>query len=154
MREAFGGTFMLKLGLVFLVIYISLMAAAINYSKAFRMKNQIINIIEHYQYSGSSDPNDKAITEINNYLKGVANTKPGEAVCKNASENTNNSNGYTYTEEGACIIHMGMLDSVVGSSTRYYKVVTFITININFFDMDFNIPVSGETKVIYEYETT
>ena len=49
MRDAFGGTFMIKLGLVFLVVYVSFMAVAINYAKAFRVKNQIINIIEQYQ---------------------------------------------------------------------------------------------------------
>ena len=153
MKEAFGGTFMIKLGLVFLILYISFMAAAINYAKAFRMKNQIINIIEHYQYSGTHDPNDKALIEINNYLSNVDYVKAPESTCKNISENTNNSDGYTYID-GTCIIHMGMLGSVVGSSTRYYKVVTFISIDINFLNLNFNIPVSGETKVIYEHETT
>ena len=44
MRDAFGGVFMIKLALIFIIIYVSFMAVAINYAKAFRVKNQVINI--------------------------------------------------------------------------------------------------------------
>ena len=35
MRESFGGAFMLKVAIVFIVIYVSFMAIAINYAKAY-----------------------------------------------------------------------------------------------------------------------
>ena len=44
MREAFGGTFTIQLILLFLAIYIAFIAVALNYAKAFRVKNQIINM--------------------------------------------------------------------------------------------------------------
>ena len=40
---------MIKLVLIFIVIYVSFMAVAINYAKAFRVKNEVINIIEQIQ---------------------------------------------------------------------------------------------------------
>lgn len=147
MREAFGGTFMLKLALVFLVIYVSFMAVAINYAKAFRVKNQVINIIEQYQYNGETT--GVAIDQINSYLASIAynfngNTKVKE-TCKNIA---GGSDKYIFTDQGACIIPKGDMGNF-GNSTRYYKVVTFINIDFNFFNIHMTIPISGETKVIY-----
>ena len=38
MRDAFGGTFMIQIFLVFILIYISFTALALNYAKAFKAK--------------------------------------------------------------------------------------------------------------------
>lgn len=46
MREAIGGTQLFYLVLIFLTIYILFMAGVINYGRAFRQKNSIINMIE------------------------------------------------------------------------------------------------------------
>ena len=46
MRDAVGGTFMIKIFLIFLALYIIFVGVAVNYVKAFRVKNRIINIIE------------------------------------------------------------------------------------------------------------
>lgn len=46
MRDAFGGVFMTNLFLVFIVIYVAFTAVSLNYAKAFRIKNQIIDYIE------------------------------------------------------------------------------------------------------------
>lgn len=57
MRDAFGGAFMLQLMLIFLVIYVSLLAVGYNYAKAFRTKNFIIDYIERYEgYNELSAP--------------------------------------------------------------------------------------------------
>ena len=45
MRDAVGGAFMIKLLLVFLAVYTIFIAIAINYAKAFRVKNKILDII-------------------------------------------------------------------------------------------------------------
>ena len=46
MRDAFGGAFMIKLFLVFIFIYICFTALALNYARAFKVKNKIISYIE------------------------------------------------------------------------------------------------------------
>lgn len=46
MRDAFGGEFMLRLFLVFIFIYIMFSAVSLNYAKAFRLKNSIIDYLE------------------------------------------------------------------------------------------------------------
>lgn len=51
MRDAFGGTFMIKLFLVFIAIYIGFTAIALNYAKAFKVKNKIIEYLESSEIS-------------------------------------------------------------------------------------------------------
>ena len=49
MREAIGGALLIKLVMFFIVIYTCFLAIAVNYSITFRVKNQIINLIESYE---------------------------------------------------------------------------------------------------------
>lgn len=51
MRDAFGGTFMIQLLIVFIVIYVSFTALALNYAKAFKAKNAIIEYLEKNEIS-------------------------------------------------------------------------------------------------------
>ena len=46
MRDAFGGSFMIKLFLVFIFIYMFFTAIALNYAKAFKVKNKVIDYLE------------------------------------------------------------------------------------------------------------
>lgn len=149
MRESFGGAFMLKLAIVFIVVYVSFMAVAVNYAKAFRVKNQVINIIEQYQYNGETSDTNPAIKEINRYLASVPYNFGSNTEVKKTCENiAGEGNEYIFTRTGACIIPKGTMGKF-GNSTRYYKVVTFIDIDFNFFDIHLTVPISGETKVIY-----
>ena len=58
MRDAVGGTFMIKLILVFLAVYIIFMGAALNYAKAFRVKNKVMDIIEQNEGMEEADFNN------------------------------------------------------------------------------------------------
>ena len=46
MREAIGGTMLMQIVLVFLIVYIMFMAVVINYGRVFRAKNNLITFIE------------------------------------------------------------------------------------------------------------
>ena len=43
MRDAFGGVFMFRLMLVFIVIYVAFTAISFKYAKSFRVKNSVID---------------------------------------------------------------------------------------------------------------
>ncbi|MDD3305005.1 MAG: hypothetical protein PHT75_02630, partial [Bacilli bacterium] len=49
MRESVGATFLIKIMVVFIVLYNSMLAIAVNYAMVFRVKNQIINLLEQYE---------------------------------------------------------------------------------------------------------
>lgn len=49
MRDSFGGVFMMRLMLVFIVIYVAFTAVSFKYAKSFRVKNKVIDIVEQNQ---------------------------------------------------------------------------------------------------------
>ena len=61
MRDAFGGTFMIQIFIVFILVYISFTALALNYAKAFKVKNFIVDYLEE--------------EEIMNLLVDIPNTR-------------------------------------------------------------------------------
>lgn len=143
MREAFGGAFTIKLMLIFLAIYIAFIAVALNYAKAFRVKNKIIDIIE--QNEGIDSYNDtkegSVIGDINSYLNTVSYNVNLANIKNNNTENINcYDRGYCIEETTAPVTD--------GITSKYYKVTTYININFPFFKLNFNIPITGETRKI------
>lgn len=150
MKEAVGGSWILGIVVTFIVLFASFIAVAINYTKAFRVKNEIINIIERNEgLTTSGTPGvagESAQDQINEYL-----TETGY----NQSEITNLScpeEIYGDDREGAlqepgnyCV---RLIDDGSGS-TGYYKVTTFVIIEFPMFGMGITVPVSGETKTLY-----
>lgn len=151
MREAFGGTFMIKLMLIFLTIYIAFIAVALNYAKAFRVKNKIIDIIE--QNEGISDYNDvsdkSVIGSINTYLNSVSYYVSLDNITASYDED----NDSYCNKRGYCIEGTSSPDNGNGITSKYYKVTTYININFPFFGLDFRIPITGETRKIERINT-
>jgi hypothetical protein len=142
MRESFGGAFMIKLILAFIIIYVSFMAVAVSYAKAFRVKNGIVNILEQNQYTGNVNISDAVIVKVDDYLKKIPYYVPSASI-----KNSCDSYEGNLTEQGACIVPMGSVDD----SSRYYKVITYIAIDFPFFDIHTIIPISGETSTIKDW---
>ena len=130
MREAMGGALLLKLVMIFIVIYVCFLAIAINYSITFRVKNQIINLIEAYE--GLENAEESIENYVNNigYFRGLGTVR--------RDENCNYA--------GYCIYE---IDSERG---KYYRVVTYVSFDFPVLGQITNFPVSGETKVIYKPE--
>ena len=143
MREAFGGAFTIKLMLIFLAIYIAFIAVALNYAKAFRFKNRIIDIIEQNEGIDSYDDTKEGsvIGNINSYLNTVGYYVNLANIKNNNTENINcYDRGYCIEETTAPVTD--------GITSKYYKVTTYININFPFFKLNFNIPITGETRKI------
>lgn len=136
MREAFGGTFTIKLMLIFLAIYIAFIAVALNYAKAFRVKNKIIDIIEQSEgisnYTDTGD--DSVIGRINSYL---------QSVSYHVGTVKNPDATYCNDKLGYCIE-----ESTKVNNSLYYTVTTYIRIEFPFFGLDFSVPIKGETRKI------
>ena len=150
MREAIGGTFLFNIMIVFIFFFAAFLAIAINYSQAFRIKNQIINYIE--QYEGMN--NDTSKNEIVDYIKdaGYYRDQPcdcddGDYSCGNTNDSRNggavsNSSG-SYTVKGLCVRE---LENRNGD--KYYRVTTFVGFELPVIGNMINFEVKGETKII------
>ena len=143
MQEAFGGTFMLKLFMVFFIIYVFFLSIALNFAKIYRVKNNVINILEQYQYDPRSSTHNEVIKKVENYLASV----PYEYKFIENDRNCKNGDS-TLKDLGVCVIQKGE------NGKFYYSVSTFYRIDFPFFtnlglDWDpFSVSASGETIVI------
>lgn len=144
MKEGMGGTFMIYVLLVFLAVYITFLAVAFNYARAFRVKNKVIDIIEQNEGMDFVDNSDSStLGQIESYLGQVSYVVAG--IDRNDCPLTEYE--YINDERGYCI------DEVTGTNGKYYRVKTFIKLEIPFLDLGFTIPVKGETRKIERIDT-
>lgn len=138
MKDAFGGSFILRIMLVFFVVFICFMTVAINLSKTYRIKNNIINILErsnpkNFDTNGNNDTKSK----IDSYLRRVAYNYNNQKIKDDCTDNGGK------LLSGVCIVEKKENNSV------YYRVITYFVVDFPLFDLGILIPISGETKTIY-----
>lgn len=137
MREAIGGTWLTQLIILFMLIFVAFLALSLNYTKAFKVKNEVMTIIEKRE--GLTSGPDGSIEIINNYLK--ANNYRVTRACEKGSYGITDLNRYS-------------AELVTGNAQKYYYCVSkikspstnhegkvFYKVNISFY---FNLPVLGD----------
>lgn len=150
MRESIGGTWIVGIVIVFIVIFTSYLALSVNYSKAFKVKNGIIEIIEE-----NEGLTDKAQSQIVNYLNlagyyvyGNCNKVDPEYTDGELNgvltgyEKQGSSNRYKY-----CVYERTINNDTL--ERKYYRVTVFFKFDIPLLDNIFTFPVTGETKAVY-----
>ncbi|MBR1416211.1 MAG: hypothetical protein IJ572_00135 [Bacilli bacterium] len=80
MRQSIGGSWVFMIVVLFTLIFASYLALTINYSRSFRVKNEVLNIIEK-----SQGFTDNGVKLINNYLSQAGYKTTG--TCK-VADNT------------------------------------------------------------------
>ena len=118
MREAVGGTLLLKIVLVFLVVYIGFMAIILNYGKTFRIKNKLINFIEQSE--------------------GLAKVEDLENEAKRLSYNLSSAGSDDW-------LRVCYYSTAKG---YYYRLSVYIRFNLPLVNNKLLIPITGETRLI------
>lgn len=135
MRESIGSAMLFYIIITFVVIIIITLVGSLSYSKAFKLKTKIVDIIERYH--GYDADNEEQQDEIDSLLSKVG-YRVGKSSCE--ANNLSNSN-YNYC--------------VYGYNTPkgpYYKVVVFIEFELPIINTVLRFPLSGETEIIYLVE--
>lgn len=158
MKEAFGGTFMLKLVMIFFVIYVTFLTFALQIAKTYRIKNYVINYFEQHQFKiddngspGFVNQSDGTVLEtyLSNIPYNINSVDPAYCQQKFGS-GTNDKNIVSY--KGMCVQKKGVKEVDSKLKSAYYKVYVFIKIDWPFMDIKTVIPISGETMTIrYNY---
>lgn len=121
MREAFGGEFMIRLMLVFIVIYIGFAAVSLNYAKAFRVKNKVISYIEEHDITNLENLN------CENGLAPIISNLEYTKTC-------NNGNDIIYNDEeqvtGYCCNGVVIITKEITDNNYTYTVNTYADWNI------------------------
>lgn len=141
MRDAFGGVFMMRLMLVFIVIYVAFTAVSLNYAKAFKIKNKIIDVVEQ-----------KEITDIASFFNGGngKNTEQFDNIISRANytKQCNNGNGEIKNKDGAATgyCYRGIIieknEAKSTKDTIYYNIYTYADWNLG--ALNLLLALSGE----------
>lgn len=163
MRESIGGAWIITIVVLFIVLFSGYLAVSINYTKAFKVKNFIINTIEQNEgfskYSGN-DINTASIQTleadkttqgyITAYLKSTGYfTTENETEMRrrcNGENSLSGSNEEYYYAGGYCI---KKICNYSGYGAPYYKVTTFIKFQIPIIQTAMLIEINGETKPLF-----
>lgn len=156
MREAIGGTWLTQIIIVFMLIFVAFLALTLNYAKAFKMKNDLLTIIEEREGMTISKNGtlNGSIGLINNYLE-----KNGYTILRTCPEGSygvsdlhseamnyidvgNNAKRYYY-----CITkHKAPSTNYRGKV--YYQVTISLKFNLPILGDLFTFEVSGNTEDI------
>ncbi len=147
MREAIGSSFVLNFIITFIIIFILIFVGTLTYTKAYKVKNKIVDTIEYYdgKVTNGNRLNSDVQTEIDKKLKTIgyridnknSNCSPdgrirGTAISKNNS-------GYRYC------IYKNTTDR-----GDYYEVIAYAYLEIPIIGAKLEFPVYGETKIFMD----
>lgn len=158
MKEAIGGTWIYGIVLVFIVVFATFVSVSTNYSRCFRIKDEIVLVIEHYK-----GVNDQSVEAIEKYLNGIAYHSTGECPddggdWKGLNLKGDVQNGYGAGKPNYCVqkhelvkrtSNTTVADGPIGHPERaYYSVAVFFKLDWPILRTLFTITITGETSVV------
>ncbi len=160
MREAIGGTWLFNLVIFFVLLFAGYMCLSINYSKAFNVKDKIINEIERnggIKNISNTDNTDETINNITSYLSEVGYRTTGscegyEYGCNRNGKCVSNSSGSNYSY---CLTEVkadkNYKNAIQGEFiyVSYYKVKVFYQLDLPVLHQLFGFNIKGDTKPLY-----
>lgn len=142
MKESISNSYIFGIIIVFVGIIIVILVGSLSYSKAFKIKTQLISIIERYR--GYDNNNTTLNKEIDEFLKTSGyKVSSVRSVSKcptvNGVQAMNRTKNYDY-----CIYRFST------NKGDYYRVTVFISFDVPVISSYLRIPMSGETRIIYD----
>lgn len=153
MREAIGASWIMIIVLTFIALFSGYLALSINYSKAFRMKDGIVDRLEKH-----SGPNTDSVEDIDNLMSEINYNSRGSCdmlsngdagvdfIGVNRTMVTKNPTSGTYNY---CVSKVNAFNPSGQMTSAYYKVVVFFSLSFPVFDDLLSFHVSGETINIF-----
>lgn len=159
MREAIGGTWLFQIVIVFILLFTGFMCLSINRSKAFNVKNYILETIQ--SHNGDVD---ESLPDIVEYMKSNAyrttgkKSDPIELKCDNkkATYDCYNRDGKKDNQNPVFCLAKISADSKKGCLPNefddlpdmyYYRIEVFYQLDLPFFHDLFSFKITGDTKM-------
>lgn len=160
MRESIGGISIFQIAIIFVLIFTAVMCITINRSKAYAVKDKVLDIVQtNAVRRGSKDKLDsETIKDITNYMK-----ESGYRITSKCP------NGYTgYNRDGVetgggqsviCLRANSVKDGFDKYSKKigkddlpdmyYYDILLFYQIDVPIISDFFKLSLKGSTKILY-----
>ena len=138
MKEAIANVGVFNLIIIFITVLLSFFVGSLGYSKAFKVKNLIVNEIEKNKIF-----NNDVAKEIEDSLNKIGyrmNTSNNSFDCpiEDGHRAINYNSNYQY-----CVYEFKNTTGV--KSSTFYRVVAYMYFDVPIFNDLVNIPVKGET---------
>ena len=140
MRDAVGGSLLLNIVVIFTSIVILFFAGIMAYSKAYKIKNRIIEVIERYE---TFDANTISELQADLLRVGYRTATPDQIKTKCGEESLSYNSDET---KSAGFLYCIYKDSSTNGSA--YEVVTYVRFDFPVIGDFITFPVKGETKVL------
>lgn len=168
MKEAIGGVSLFQIVILFLLLFTGVMCLTINHSKAFGVKDEIINILETVQQGNSTtyELTDNTVEEIANYLNEVGYRITGN--CPSGNWQGYDRNGQKVSNNAAfCVRAVNVSDAYHNDlndkckngkcnatyndfpTMIYYDVALFYQLDVPIIKQAFNLKLYGSTKILF-----
>lgn len=142
MRESIGGAWILGIVMTFIVLFASFLAISINYSKAFKVKNNVVDLIEK-----NEGMNEDAAEAIYGYLQSQGYILKGKRdsgyvgfdMISKASDQS----------KSLYCVKKNTITTETALEKSYYSVEVFFRLDLPIFGDIFTFSVTGETMSIY-----
>ena len=144
MREAIGTQTVFKTILIFTFLFAGFIAVAITYNKAYKLKNETINILEKYE-----GVNTQSLNIINNYLDSSGYVSKNKCDADEYGVIDLNDSVYELAKSNKTYYYC--LKSEVKNNQIFYKIKLFSRFNLPFVGDLFYFRITGETKGIKLY---
>lgn len=143
MKEAIGTSMVFNLIIIFVAIALFILVGSISFSKGFKIRNRIIDRIEEYEgyniENGSIEAIENDLKAIGYKIVPVIDNKK----CKERNGQRSLTEGYS-GQYNYCVYEFGT------SKGNYYGVTVFISFDIPFIGSYIEIPIYGETRIIFD----
>ena len=161
MRESIGGAWLLGIAVTIISLFTAYLAFSVNYSKAFKVKDGIVERIEKYE--GFSETNTRSgrsssnvVDEIQDFLNMISYNTQGKCTeAIGVAKPFYANNGTTHLKDNRSMKSTYCIERVTKAGTNgdyssaYYKVTVFYGFDLGFIDLNSVFFLSGETKNIY-----
>lgn len=164
MREAIGGTWLFQIVIFFILLFTGYMCLSINHSKAFNVKDRMLEAIEQnngIDLNSDINENNKAMEDITKYLKENSYRTSGKCPSdlKDADSQIiahyigfNRDGKLDSNNPAFCIAEVNTASGIGVSGElpkmTYYKVVVFYQLDLPIFRNLFMFTLKGDTKVL------
>lgn len=173
MKEAIGGISLFQIVIVFLLLFTGIMCLTMNHSKAFAVKDEIINILEtdELNISGTKTEeiiHEKTLEKITNYFNEAGYRIDGRCPSSDDGWVGYNREGKITTGDASiCLRAVNVSDAYIKDLENkcknnkceyvtdgfpmqiYYDVIVFYQLDIPIIKHISNFKLTGSTKILF-----
>ncbi len=156
MKEAVGGISLFNIVIVFVLLFAGYISLSINYSKAYNVKNEIINIIKNQggvctsNYPSSTNNCYNFSEQIIDYFSEANYRSTGVCDSSEGWVGYNREGQLVYDNPVFCIRAVKANSNSELPNALYYQVKVFYQLDLPIINSLFEFSITGETGRIYE----